>query len=447
MTQHDLLRNLVVIPTTTRTGEKTPQRQPGIVPPLASGVPRDVPLRYVGTALASLGVAVGMLIAWGPELVSPGGFLLPHALGVTHVMALGFATSLAWGVLYIFAPSSFHQDVPMPRLCRGIWWAYTISVVAFVLSFVTDHVEYAAVAGPCLAAAVLGFVGQIAVMAWRGRRRSAVTAMTSMAVAALALTAVLGSVLALNLSTGFLGNSDAILGAKIILAIGGWIALLIMGVSYHVVPMTNASHARGRSALRIAVMLPAALAGGAIAVALQLPLAVRVAVMVPAVAASSLYAADVVRFVRARHHPLLTPMAVGQVAGASLIVVDSLLALPAVSGISPWPQLAVTTALLGWVPVLILSNGLRMIPVVMWSARTPGERPQGAPASPARLGWCVVVCALTGWALWQAAIVTTDGLLARGAAAILGLTFLALLGIAAVTGRRLRRSHRAPGVA
>jgi hypothetical protein len=445
MTKHDGRRDLVVIPTTTITNEETMQ-QTGIVPPLASGIPRDVPLRYVGTALALLGAAVGMLLAWGPEFARPGGFLLPRALGVTHVIALGFATSLAWGVLYVFAPSSFHQNVPRPRLSKGIWWAYSISLLAFALSFITGHVTYAAVAGPCLSAAILGFVGQIGVMAWRTRRRSAVNAMTSMAVIALTITAVLGSLLAINLSVGFLGNPDAVLGAKIILAIGGWLGVLIIGVSYHVVPMTNASHARGRFALFIAIVLPVALFGGAIAVAFQMPFAVRVGIMVPAVAATTLYAADVVRFVRARHHSSLGPMAFGQVAGAILLVLDSLLALPAVCGVSPWPQLVVTTALLGWAPVVICSNGLRMIPVVLWSARPPGKRPHDAPASPVLLGWFVVVCGLTSWALWQVAIVTADERFVRTAAAVFALTFLALVGIAVGIGKRLRRWHVAPDV-
>lgn len=446
MPERDARRGLRLIPTVTITDEERPL-QHGVTSPLASGVPRSVPLRYIGTALASLGVVVGMLTAWGPDFVQRDGYLSPHALGATHILALGFATSLAFGVLYILAPSAFHQDIPLPRICKGIWWAYTISVVAFSLSFITGHVTYAAVAGPCLAAAVLGFVGQIGVMAWRSRRRlSAVNAITIMAATALTITAVLGTLLAINLSSGFLGNPDAILGAKIIIAIGGWLGLLIIGVSYHVVPMTNASHARGRFVLPIAIILPAALVGSSIVVAFQMPFAVRLAIMLLAVAATSLYAFDVVRFIRARHHPRLGPMAVGQVAGAGLIVLDSLLALPAVSGVTPWTQLAVTTALLGWAPVIICSNALRMIPVVMWSARTPGKRPQDAPASPPLLCWFVVMCALTAWALWQIAFITTDGTVARLAAADFGLTFLALIGIAVVIGKRLRDVQGTVGI-
>ena len=56
-----------------------------------------VPVLFVVSGSCSLVAGSILLALWAPEIVSTQGWNTNHALGMTHLMALGFASSVAIG--------------------------------------------------------------------------------------------------------------------------------------------------------------------------------------------------------------------------------------------------------------------------------------------------------------------------------------------------------------
>ncbi|MGH7748085.1 MAG: hypothetical protein ACREQ5_25505, partial [Candidatus Dormibacteria bacterium] len=231
-----------------------------------------------------------------------------------------------------------------------------------------------------------------------------------------------------------------ILAVKIILAVGGWLGVLVVGVSYQLVPMFTPSVARPRFLRPVLGLLVAGVLLAALSCLAGAPAWLRIAAAAPYVAGAVLHMADVVRLVAARRDRIVGPVTAGQLCGASLLVVGGLEGCAAMSGAWPWPQVSVVTALLGWAPVLIAANSVRIVPFIVWQGLPRGRRPRTFFPASAHLGWAGVGGALTAWIAMTAAMVTGSSAAARAAgAALLGCS-IALAGVSVSTLRGIHGS-------
>ena len=337
-------------------------------------------------ALGGVSMVAGcVLIAiWADQLVTPGGWATPEALALTHILALGFATSLMAGVLYQMLPVILGSRPARARGARLAWWCFLASTAIFTGTLASGRDDLAPIGGIALTVAILGITAHAGSVMRRATRWNVVALYLVMALGCLDAIAVMGAILAVSLRTGMLEDPLALLAPKILLAVGGWLGLVLVGVSYQLVPQFNVSAARARWAWPVLGLLVSGLLLGVIAVSVHLAPPLRIAALVPYGAGAGLYLHDVIRLTRARGRPAasgITP--IGQVAAAVVFVVAALAALPAIAGMQPWPQVAVTSALLGWAPLAISANGARIIPFLAWTrAGVPGAAPLAADRIP-----------------------------------------------------------------
>jgi len=405
-----------------------------------------VSLCFVATAMTSYLAGTALLVLWAGELVRPGGWASPHALGLTHVLSLGFVTAMAAGVMYHITPRTFGRELPAPRLGLLIWAVYTAGLGILLLGLLGGHPGVTAGGAAVVGTAVLGLLGHLGAVVLRPRRRTVMHRFQEVALVFLGMVAVLGVSLALALDRGLLRDPERLLGGKIIVAIGGWLGILMMGMLYQLVPMFTPSRARPR--FRATVLTGAGIGtlGAAAATLLGHPAAVAVAFLSLYLAAAVLLSADLARLFRHRVDPRVTPVIVGQLAGAAILVVDVGGGILAMSGAEPWPQLVVTTALLGWAPLQIAANATRIVPFIVWQRQPVGHRPATFRPAPAAIGWTAVALSGVGWILVEAAFARHSAWLGRIAGTTLLLQSLALAGIAIHSlGARHsgKRSHRA----
>jgi hypothetical protein len=409
---------------------------------LGNAPPFDVPARFIALGGVALVTACILIAVWADQLVGPNGWATPEALGITHLLALGFVTSVMTGVLYQMLPVIFGARPVPPRGARLTWWCFLVSVAGFSTTLITGRDDLAPIGGIALAATIIGITGHAGTVMWRATRWNVVAAYVAVALACLDAVAIMGAVLAVSLNTGTLHDPLALLAPKILLAVGGWLGLVLVGVSYQVIPLFNVSKARPRWALPVLCLLTCGSLLGIVALVLNLPAPVRVATVTLYVAGAALYAADVIRMVRSRGQRAaavgITP--VGQIAAATVFLVAAIAGLPAVAGVQPWPQVAVTSALLGWAPLAISANGARIIPFLAWTrAGIPGAAPLAADRIPVAAGVGQLALLAVGWLLLEVGILTRAGEAARFGALLILMGALAfpLLIRLAVSGRLL----------
>lgn len=402
-------------------------------------MPIVVTALFAATGIAAHLVAGVLLVVWAPQLSAPGGWASPQALALTHVLAIGFVTALALGILHHITPLAFGRTLPLPWIGLLTWAGYTTGATLLIAGLATAAAGAVAAGGALLGSSLLAVLAHLGTVPLRSRRRRVLHLFQISALSALAAVAVLGALLALSLRFAIVTDIGALLGAKIIVAIGGWLALLLVSVSYQMVPMFTPTRVRPRHGRTALILLCGSSALTALAVLLGAPGPLRVVLMAFALAGVTLFALDVWKLLHGGIHAGWTPIATGQLAGALLLVVSAFTAVPGVLGVSPWPQIAVVTALLGWAPVSIAANALRLVPFIAWQAMPPGRRPRVFIPAPASIGW--VAIALPG----AAAVLLAWGIAGAEPAAAMAGAVLSLAGgvtLAAGVAVAVRRTSR-----
>jgi hypothetical protein len=394
------------------------------------GVGRSlVPVLFVIGGVCSFVATPILLVLWAPEIVSTRGWDTNHALALTHLTALGFASSIAMGVLYHLAPRSFGSPPPNQRVGIGVWACFVLSTVAFVLSLATGSNTAAAIGGPLLAIAILGFLGQMLLVVRHGRRRSLTCDFLLVAFTCLGLVAILGSALAISLQLGNIVDPQDVLAAKITLAVAGWLGMLIIGVSYQVIPMFTLSRARARYGRVAFSLMLISLIALPLSLGFHAPNLGAELAALPYVVGLFFYAVDVFRFMKKRAQPRINPTGAGHTIATTYLLAAAMFMLPAIAGILPTPQIVVTGALIGWVPLYIVSSAARIIPVLIWEGQGPGKRPRVPIEIPGRLVWWSVGITALAWPLLALAFVLQSGSIGIAAAAALFVAAVCLAGM------------------
>ena len=89
--------------------------------------PRVLPLLYIGTAHASLALALAC-VAWWPQAVT-GFFYHSWMVALVHLVTLGWITLSILGALYIVGPMALRMPLPVRR---GDYVAYALLVIGLV---------------------------------------------------------------------------------------------------------------------------------------------------------------------------------------------------------------------------------------------------------------------------------------------------------------------------
>jgi hypothetical protein len=198
--------------------------------------PISVPLRFLLTA-PWFGVAAGLLLAWSgdPAVASR---WTPQALAVVHLLVVGYLLQAMSGALFQFVPVAAGGNVWRPRLVAGILHPM-LALAACVLAaglFLFDG-TLLRFAAALFAVAVTFLVVVVGTALAHTPARGPTIAALRLALAGLAVTIVLG----ISLAEGLAGSHGwalvAITNVHVAWGLGGWVLMLIAGVSYFVVPM------------------------------------------------------------------------------------------------------------------------------------------------------------------------------------------------------------------
>lgn len=199
--------------------------------------PSDIPFRFFFTApLFSL--IAGLLIVYkGMDL-----FLdrwLFELIALTHIFTLGWLTMIMMGAFYQMIPVMIGGTVPKINIARWVHGLFVLGVICLTYGIYNENSQVITVSVFSLSISILLFLTQITTALF-GVKADRPT-VTAMRISALSFLAALG--FGLYLAGGYGGlwefpiERPLITTTHIVLALMGWVGTLIMGVSFHVIPM------------------------------------------------------------------------------------------------------------------------------------------------------------------------------------------------------------------
>lgn len=198
--------------------------------------PISVPLRFFAVAPLFLLLAALMLAMDGGNPFTNSH--TPALLAATHSITLGFLSMIMLGALQQVLPVVIGSPLPAPRL---VAWFSQLPLIAGTLllsaGFMLGKPELLNAAWPILGLAFATFTGAALLSLARGAAKNASKTAISLAILALIAAVVFGILLTRGYATGLALNYPRLAATHVSLAFGGWVMLLIVGVSYQVVPM------------------------------------------------------------------------------------------------------------------------------------------------------------------------------------------------------------------
>ncbi len=198
--------------------------------------PISVPYRFF-LAAPWFGVLAGLLLAWsgGDALVSR---WTPEVLALTHLVGAGFMLQAMSGALFQFIPVAVGGNVWRPRLvANAVHPLLVLGALLLAAGLLFSHPTLLSAAVPLFLLGAGGLVVAVALALWRTPATGMTLWSMRMAIGGLAVTVLLGSLLAEALARGLDLPVIDLTNVHLAWALGGWALMLLAGVSYHVVPM------------------------------------------------------------------------------------------------------------------------------------------------------------------------------------------------------------------
>lgn len=198
--------------------------------------PISVPLRYFAAAplfllLASLMLATGT----GHPLAD---IHSPVLLAATHCITLGFMATIMAGAMHQIMPVVIGSPMPASRLTASLIFAPLMSgALLLPAGFILGKPVLLNLAWPLLGFALITFIGASLIGLMRAPAHNATRTAILLSILTLGGSVALGMLLAHGYASGSSLPYAKLAAAHISLSLGGWVTLLIVGVSYQVVPM------------------------------------------------------------------------------------------------------------------------------------------------------------------------------------------------------------------
>lgn len=198
--------------------------------------PISVPLRFFAVAPLFLLLAALMLVAGDGNPFAHAH--TPALLAATHGITLGFLGMIMLGALQQILPVVIGSTLPAPRL---VAWSSQLLLIAGTLllcfGFLLSKPALLNLAWPLLGLAFAIFISAALLSLARAAARNASRNAIFLALLALITAVVFGMLLAYGYANGQTLNYPKLAAAHISMALGGWVLLLTVGVSFQVVPM------------------------------------------------------------------------------------------------------------------------------------------------------------------------------------------------------------------
>jgi hypothetical protein len=355
-----------------------------------------LPLRFVVAGLLSLITGVLWLV-WRPDLLATYHYN-QYVIAVNHLFVLGWITTLVMGAMYQLVPVALETRLYSERLARWQFVFHVAGFVGMVWMFWTWNLKQVGHFGSVFAVGVALFVYNLVRTLLRVPRWNVVATSVASALGWLALTVLAGLVIAagkcsyenaalvapsspwaplvrsLKAAAGFVARFDQLgaMHAHAHLGVVGIFLMLIVGISYKLVPMFTISEIQSpRRAVASVLLLNAGLAGSFCSILLRSTWKPLFAGVI--IAGLGIFAWELWAILRARKRKTLDWGLV------QFLTALGLLAPLAVLGtVLAWPTLALNTAtgqlenlygflaLLGVISFAILGMLYKILPFLIW---------------------------------------------------------------------------------
>jgi hypothetical protein len=203
----------------------------------------DLPARFLAFALVDLLLA-GLAAPFAMPLLL-NGYYQTRLLAFVHLNTLGVIGIMIVGASYQLVPVVLQTPLASERMGRASFWCLLFGIAAFLAGLLTGWLPVLGTGGSLM---VLGFAIYIALIV-KTLLRAPVVDIIGWHIAAslfgLAGGMTLGLLLAFNRGMGFLGSMTLrLLAAHIVLMVGGWVSVLMVGVAYRLIGMFTLSEDR-----------------------------------------------------------------------------------------------------------------------------------------------------------------------------------------------------------
>ncbi len=199
--------------------------------------PEDIPFRYMLTG-PSFGMLAGIILAiFGDNMFITAWSL--DTVALTHTITLGWLTMIMIGAFYQMVPVLVGGHVPWTDLARKIHFLLTAGILSLVIGLLTWFIPLMVVAVTLLAAGLTGFIVQLSVALFKVKANKPAIYAMRISVISLSVTMVAGVLMVGLLYDWWYVPIDRA-GLKYLhmtTGLLGWVSLLIIGVSFHVIPM------------------------------------------------------------------------------------------------------------------------------------------------------------------------------------------------------------------
>lgn len=345
--------------------------------PLArTAPPASLPLRHFALAAAAF-IVFAAGVAWrGGDLVGLN-FDARLALGLVHVLTLGWVAQTILGAWCQMLPT--HGEVPLAsaRAAAAGWWLFAFGAAAYV-GALWSGVERYWIPALAAAAGIMVELGVLAVTHARARRRDATWAHFAAALFWLGALATVGTLMAYDRQRGLIfRDPEGGLIAHVHMALIGFVATAIYGAGHRLIPWVAMDQSRSTWEGRASFLLTQA---GLAGLALDALFFGRRLMPLWACVLSAgflLYALQLRPLLgrRTALEPSLAMTLLAFAGGALWAGLGLGLALGRFADVAPARAAYVWAALVGCVTPLILAQIHKIAPFLVWlhvSGRSPG---------------------------------------------------------------------------
>lgn len=351
--------------------QKSPR--PAATPNLAGFQAASVklPLCFVLVGVLSLLAGAGFLVAQ-PDLLAMYHYT-PHLIAVTHLFVLGFISSIVMGAMYQLVPVTLEVHLHSERLVKFQFAAHVVGFVGMVWAFWNYNLALVGAFGSLLTLGAGLFVFNLARTLAKVKGWNAIKFGVTSALFWLSSTVAAGLFLTATKLWSFSSFPPlAAMHAHAHLGVAGVFVMMIVTVSYKLVPMFTLSELRSaRRAWWSIALLNLGLIGAFVTILLQSPLKPVFALVM--ISGLALYGWEIKAILRSRNRRSLDWGMKYFLTAIALLVPLSILAL-ALS----WSRLPPTAftmqlenvygllALSGIVGLAILGMSYKIVPFLVW---------------------------------------------------------------------------------
>lgn len=168
----------------------------------------------------------------------------PKILTITHIATLGWITMIIFGALFQLIPVVLEVKLFSEKLAEIQFWIYTIGVIGLLYCFwyFTTGL-YMNISAILLNIAMFIFAFNIVMTFTRVKKWNITGLYLGAAIFYLIITAIAGLLLAINLGTPYIKIDHLqYLNLHAHTAFIGWVSMVVMGVTFKLIPMFTLSH-------------------------------------------------------------------------------------------------------------------------------------------------------------------------------------------------------------